>query len=681
MPDTPQPPIAAKVSTSSTYHAHTLVDEYAWLQDKNSPQTLEYLRAENAHTQAATAHTQALREQLFAEMKGRIKEADAEVPARRGGFLYYTRTEAGRQYPIHCRKPFPDGPEQLLLDVNTLAEGHSYCKVGAFEPSPDGNLLAYSVDTTGAIVFALFVKDLRTGETLLGGTPNVAYGAAWANDNRTLFYTTFDDAHRPHKLHRHTLGDDPAGDAQLFHEPDEAFHLYLGKSRSDAFLLMTLRSGTTSEVHYLSADDPGGDLAVIEPRRHRVEYYADHHGDRFLIRTNDDGAENFKLMAAPVARPGRAHWRELLPHRPDTLLDAMAVFADYLVLAERRGGLQQLRISDPDAVSNARYVEFPEPVYTIWEEENYEYGARELRFGYSSLVTPPSVIDYDMASGAWQLRKQEEIPSGYDATLYRSERIAAPAADGALVPISLVYRADLRDSGPSKLLLYGYGSYGYTIDPAFSASRLSLLDRGWIFAIAHIRGGSDLGRAWYESGRLLHKKNSFGDFIASAEHLIARGYTTPERLAIQGASAGGLLMGAVVNARPELFGAVVAQVPFMNVIAAITDPSLPLTVIEYEQWGNPEREDEFGYMLSYSPYENIRPAAYPPMLVTGGLNDLQVPYWDPAKWVARLRATKTDANPLLLQMNMEAGHGGASGRYDHLKETAQIYAFLIDTLE
>jgi oligopeptidase B len=656
------------------------VDEYAWLADKGDEQTLAYLRAENAYTEATTAHTSELRERLFAEMKARIKETDADVPARRGAFLYYTRTEAGRQYPIHCRKPFPDGPEQVLLDVNAVAEGHSYCKLGAFEPSPDGNLLAYTVDTTGAIVFSLFVKDLRTGEVLLGGTPNVAYGAAWANDNRTLFYTTFDDAHRPHKLHRHTLGDDPAHDALLFHEPDEAFHLYLGKTRSDAYLLMTLRSGTTSEVHYLAADAPGGSFAPIEPRRHRVEYYTDHHGDRFLIRTNDD-AENFRLMAAPVASPGREHWRELVPHRPDTLLAAMSSFASYLVLAERKGGLQQLRISDPDAVSNVRYVEFPEPVYTIWEEENYEYGAREFRFGYSSLVTPPSVVDYDMESGAWHLRKQEEIPSGYDASLYRSERIAAAAPDGALVPISLVYRADARGDGPGKLLLYGYGSYGYTIDPAFSASRLSLLDRGWIFAIAHIRGGSDLGRAWYENGRLLHKKNSFGDFIACAEHLAVQGYTTPERLAIQGASAGGLLMGAVVNARPDLFGAVVAQVPFMNVIAAMTNPDLPLTVIEYEQWGNPGRKDEFDYMLSYSPYENIEPKDYPPMLVTGGLNDLQVPYWDPVKWVARLRAAKTDSNPLLLQMYMEAGHGGSSGRYDHLKETAQIYAFLVDTIE
>jgi oligopeptidase B len=674
------PPIAKIVPHTFEHLGRTFVDNYAWLQDKADPEVIAYLEAENAYARASLRPTEPLQEQLYQEMRGRIQEDDWGVPERRGEYFYYWRMQAGQQYRLFCRKHgSPEAAEEVLLDENALAEGQSYCRVLVFEPSPDQNWLAYSVDTTGARVFDLYVKNLHTGEQVSGPIPNTAWAVAWAGDSDTLFYTVFDAAHRPFKLFRHIPGTDPQDDALVYHEPDDAFSIYIGRTRSGAYLLLTIASQSTSEVRYLPAGQPAGEFQVIHPRQHWLEYYVEHHGDRFLIRTND-GAENFKLMETPVAAPAKANWRDILPHRPDTLVETVSAFRDYLAVVERRDGLRRIRISAPDGVSNVDHVSFPDPVYAVWIGDNPEFETPLLRFAYSSLVTPESTVDYDMAARTWEVKKRQEIPSGYDASQYASERLYAAAPDGAQVPISLVYRQGLKRDGSQPLLLEGYGAYGFSFEPSFDARRLSLLDRGFVYAIAHIRGGSDLGRAWYEQGRLMHKKNSFTDFIACAEHLAAQGYTAPDHLAIMGASAGGLLMSAVTTMRPDLFKAVVALVPFTNVITAMLMPDLPLTVVEYEQWGHPDDAQAFDYMLSYSPYENVEARAYPHILAKGGLNDLQVPYWDPAKWVAKLRAHKTDANRLLLVTNMGAGHSGSSGRYDHLREDAQVYAFLIDTL-
>lgn len=705
MPIPPQPPIAKIIPHTTTHLRWTLDDPYAWLQDPSDPQVIAYLEAENAYAQAMLQPTEPLQEQLFLEMRGRIKEDDNSAPQMRGEYWYYVRFAAGQQYRIFCRKRGSlQAAEEILLDENALAVGHSYCRVQTFEPSPDHQLLAYSVDTTGSRVFDLYVKDLRSGVQLAGPIPQVAWTAAWASDNLSLFYTVFDEAHRPYQLFRHTLGE-TVPDSLIYHETDDAFNLRITRTRSGEYLLLTINSHSTSEVRFLPASQPNAALTVIQPRQHWLEYYAEHHGGRFLIRTNDQ-ARNFKLVEAPVSSPGKEHWREILPHRADTLVESVLAFRQHLVVCERRQGLKQIRISDPDGLTNVRYVTFPEPVYTYVAEMfvgtfNPEFDTELLRFEYSSLVTPDSTVDYNLRTGAWEVKKQMEIPSGYDPSLYRSERLLATAPDGAQVPISLVYRVGVGTTrveqttkvepatgrsplppmiGGAPLLMEGYGSYGFSSDPDFDTRRISLLERGFIYAIAHVRGGSELGRDWYEAGRLMHKKNTFSDFIACAEHLIDQGYTTPERLAMIGGSAGGLLVSAVLNLRPDLFKAALALVPFTNVITAMLMPDLPLTVIEYEQWGNPGDAQAFEYMLSYSPYENVDAKTYPAILARAGLNDLQVPYWDPAKWVARMRAHKTDPNPLLLLTNMAAGHSGSSGRFDHLREDAQNYAFLLTQL-
>jgi oligopeptidase B len=677
---TVRPPVAREAQHETALHGEVRVDPYYWLRDRSNPDVLAYLDAENAYVEQVLGHTRELQERLYGEMRGRIKETDEQVPERVGDYFYYSRTEEGKQYPIFLRKQGSlDAPEEVLLDQNALAEGESYCRLGAFEVSPDHSLLAYSLDTSGAESYTLYVKDLATGELLPDRVPNTYYGVEWANDNRTIFYNVLDEAMRPYKLFRHTVGSDPSEDALVYHEQDEAFFLSISKTRSKKFLLITLESHMTTEVRYAPADEPGDEFRVIHPRQHGMEYAVHHHGDRFLIVTNDD-AKNFRLMETPVATPSKEFWRDLIPHRPGVLLDGMDAFAGHLAIYERENGLQRIRITGPRG-EEPRYVEFPEPVYTYKAGPNEEFEKSVLRFTYASLVTPNSVVDYDMQAGTWELRKQDEIPSGYDPELYRSERTMATAPDGTQVPVSLVYPKDAARDGRSPLLLYGYGSYGYSIDPGFASSRLSLLERGFVFAIAHIRGGSELGRGWYEQGKLLRKKNTFTDFIACAEHLIAQGYTSPDRLAIMGASAGGLLMGAVTNARPELFKAVVAKVPFVDVINTMTDPSLPLTVTEWEEWGDPLHDRRyFEYMLSYSPYDNVERKGYPHMLLTAGLNDPRVSYWEPAKLTAKLRATKTDGNLLLLKTDTESGHGGPSGRYDYLKEIAFEYAFLLEVL-
>jgi oligopeptidase B len=685
-------PVAQKTPFTFQKHGRTFTDDYAWLQDKDDPKVVAYLEAENAYARAELQHLAPLQEQLFQELRGRIQEDESSAPERRGDYFYYSRMQPGQQYRLFCRKHGSlEAAEEVLVDENALAKGHAYCRVFLFEPSPDHTLLAYSVDTTGAWVFDLYLKDLRSGALLAEPIPQTAYSAAWASDSRTLFYTLFDDAHRAFKLMRHTVGADSSEDVLVFHEADDAFSVDIRRTRNSAYLLLTLRSHTTTEVRYLPADQPAAEFRLVHPRQHWLEYYVEHHGDRFLIRSNEN-AENFQLAEAPATDPRKANWRLLLPHRADTLIEDIEAFRSHLVVVERHDGLRRIRLSDPDGVSNSRYVAFPEPVYTVGLQDNHDYDAAELRFEYSSLVTPKSTVDYGLATGSWTVRKQQQIPSGYDPTRYESQRVQATASDGAQVPISLVYRKDLVtiDSptqpqgfaldGSHPLLLDGYGSYGYSREPNFDSARLSLLDRGFVYAIAHVRGGSELGRAWYEQGRLMHKKNTFTDFIACAEQLIALGYTSPQHLAITGRSAGGLLVSAVANMRPDLFSAVAAGVPFTNVITAMLTPDLPLTVVEWEQWGHPDDPQAFDYMLSYSPYENITAQAYPHIFAKAGLNDLQVPYWDPTKWVARLRAHKTDGNRLLLLTNMEAGHGGASGRYDTLRETAEVYAFLIDTL-
>ena len=672
-----EPPTARAVPRVQTVHGESRIDEYHWLRNREDPEVIAHLEAENRYTEQVMRHTEGLQELLYQELRGRIRESDLSVPTREDGWLYYSRTEAGAQYPIFCRRrDGADAAEEVLLDLNQLAAGHEYFRMGAFEVSPDHRLLAYSADTTGAEAFTVFVKDLATGELFPESIAGASPSAAWANDSRTLFYVLLDETRRPSRLFRHEVGSNPVEDALVHHEADDAFFLDVNRSRSRRYLVVELASHSTSEVRYLSADEPAGELRTVEPRRHGIEYTVTHHGDRFYIVTNDE-APNFRLVSAPVTDPGRQSWTAVLPYRPEIKLDAADAFERFLVLWERRDGLRQLRVLEL-ATGEEHLVAFPEPVYAVRPNENPEFESSVYRFSYTSLVTPNSVVDYDLSERTWTVRKQTEVLGGYDPSRYRSERVFAVAPDGTRVPVSLVYRLPLERDGGRPLLLQGYGSYGYSFDPAFSSNALSLLDRGWVVAIAHIRGGEEMGRAWYESGKLLHKRNTFTDFIAAAEHLVAEGYTSPDRLAINGGSAGGLLMGAVTNMRPDLFRAVVAEVPFVDVVNTMLDATLPLTVIEYDEWGNPENPAYYEYIRSYSPYDNVASRDYPHILVTAGLNDPRVAYWEPAKWTARLRARKTDRNRLLLKTNMGAGHGGASGRYDHLREVAFKYAFLLD---
>ena len=673
------PPVARVECRAHTLHGDTRIDEYFWLRDRSDPEVIAYLEAENRYTAAVMRPTEALQEQLYREMRGRIKETDLSVPERVDDYFYYTRTEAGGQYPIFCRRRGSlDAPEEVLLDQNPLAAEHAYFKLGVREVSPDHRLLAYSVDISGAEDFTLYIKDLSTGRLLAETIGNTSPGVTWANDSRTLFYTLLDHARRPGRLYRHTVGTSPTTDVLVYFEPDESFFLDINRTRSRRYLLLDITSHSTSEVRFLDAEDPEGDFRVVQPREAGVEYSVEHHDERFFITTNDS-APNFRLVHTPVASPSKANWSPVLPYRPDIKLDETDAFRSHLVVYERQAGLRQIRVID--LISGEEHlVPFPEPVYTLRTHENPEFETTLLRFTYTSLVTPASVVEYDMAQRTWLVRKQTEVRGGYDPSLYRSERVFATAPDGQLVPISLVYRAPLQLNGERPLLLNGYGAYGLSYDPSFSSNTLSLLDRGFVMAIAHVRGGEELGRPWYEGGKLLNKRSTFTDFIACAEHLVAAGYSSPDRLVINGGSAGGLLMGAVTNLRPDLFRVVLADVPFVDVVNTMLDASLPLTVIEYDEWGNPGDKAAYEYIRSYSPYDNIEAKNYPHMLVTAGLNDPRVAYWEPAKWTARLRARKTNANRLLLRTNMGAGHGGASGRFDFLREIAFKYAFMLDVL-
>jgi oligopeptidase B len=661
-------------------HGHTRIDNYYWLRERENPEVIAYLEAENSYTKAILKDTELLQETLFREMKGRIQETDLSVPVKMGDYYYYTRTEEGKQYDIHCRKQGSmDGKEEIILDVNQLAGQSPYCAIGVFEPSPNHQLLAYSVDLAGNETYTLYVKDLFTGQLLPDAIPATYYSLAWANDNKTLFYNVLDVALRPYQLRRHILGTPAHDDVTIYQEDDARFFLNVTKSKDDVYLLLVLNSKESDEVRFLSADNPTGEFQPIHPREHKVEYGAEHHRGRFYIFTNADGAQNFKIVTAPVDNPGRANWTDLLPYDPAIKIDGLEVFRDHLVIYQRQEGLRQIRIGDLNS-NEYHLIQFPEPVYSAWGGHNPEFDNQMLRFHYTSLVTPESVFDYDMVTRMRILKKQHPVLGGYDPEQYTSERLWAKAEDGTRIPISLVYKKGARDRGRAPLLLYGYGSYGHSIDPYFSSNRLSLMDRGLIYAIAHIRGGGEMGRPWYESGKYLSKRNSFTDFIACAEHLIAQKYTSPEQLVALGGSAGGLLMGAVATLRPDLFQGVIADVPFVDVVTTMSDPTIPLTVTEYEEWGNPENEAYYHYMLSYSPYDNVEAKTYPNLMATAGLNDPRVQYWEPAKWVAKLRATKTDDNLLLLRTNMGAGHGGASGRYDFLREVANDYAFFLKVL-
>jgi oligopeptidase B len=672
----PVPPLARQVPHTITHLSHTWDDPYTWLNNKEDPQVIAYLEAENAYAKAKLSHTQALQETLYQEMYGRIKEDDSTYPQQKDSYEYYWRVQAGQQYRLYCRRPTGTTAEQVLVDENRLAEGHSYCRVFSVAISPDNTRLAYTVDLTGAWVFSLVILEMATGSVLSEGIDNVAWSIAWAADSRTIFYSVFNEAHRSARIMRHVAG---AGtpDVLVHDEPDDSMETGIALTNDGQYLLLTMESMSTTEVRFLEAHQPEENFRMVEPRRPWHEYYVEHHQGTFYIVSNHE-ALNFQVFRTPAATPSQANWQIFVPHRDDVLIQGVTAYHHHLVFSGRRDGLPALYVVPTHTGEQAHFVQFPDPVYHVVLTAPLEYRTTQLRLTYDSLVIPQSTIDYDMASRAWHVRKVQEIPSGFDSGQYVSERHYAQAADGALVPISLAYRRGTPLGPQTPLLLYGYGAYGYSLPVSFQHERISLLDAGFVFALAHVRGGSEKGRAWYENGRLMHKKNSFTDFIACAEYLISQGYTSPRRLCAEGGSAGGLLMAAVANLRPDLFHAIVALVPFTNLITAMLDPDLPLTVIEYEQWGNPQHAEAFDYMRSYSPYDNIEPKAYPHIYAKAGLHDLQVPYWDPAKWVARLRATKTDASDLLLVTNMGAGHSGASGRYNRLREVAEQYAFLID---
>jgi oligopeptidase B len=671
------PPIAKKAPTTLEHFGDKRIDDYYWLRDRHDPDVLAYLEAENRFTLQAMKETEGLQQELYQEMLGRIQEDDADVPHPRGSFLYYNRSEKGKAYPIHCRRVSPEAPEEVLLDENELAAGYEYFSVGNFEVSPDERLVAYSVDTEGNEVYVTRVRNLETGEDFPDALQDSYYTLAWANDNRTLFFVTLDAAKRPYRVWRHELGQ-PRSEL-VFEETDERFEIEVSKSRDGRYIFIESESKVTSEIRFISADSPREDFKVVWERRQDVLYEVEAHGDEFYILTNDE-AQEFRLLKVGANDPSRQNATEVLAARPGITLEGIDAFRDFLAIYERDHGVPRIRIESVPS-GEIHYVSFDEPAYTLGIAPNAVFDSNRLRFTYTSLVTPSSMFEYDVETRRRELLKQIPV-IGYDADQYSSERIEATARDGAAVPISLVYRKGFVANGKAPLLLYGYGSYGLRSDPVFRSERVSLLDRGFVFAIAHIRGGSDLGRAWYETGKLLTKQNTFTDFIDCAEHLIEHRYTSADRLAIQGGSAGGMLMGAVVNMRPDLFKAVVAQVPFVDMLTTCLDPTLPLTIGEYEEWGNANQEQFYRYMRSYSPYDHVKAQQYPRMLVTAGLNDPRVSYWEPAKWVAKLRAAKSDGNLLVLKTNLGAGHFGASGRYGRLKETAFITAFILKaTLE
>ena len=674
--DRPQPPVARVEEHVEHLHGDRRADPFHWMRDRDNPGVIAYLEAENAYTAAMTAHTAPLQEQLYQEMLARIKEDDSTVPVRRGDWLYYSRTEKGKAYPIYCRARADDAElrEAVFFDQNAEAAGHEYYQLGDLEVSPDHRWLAILEDTSGYEDFTLRVRDLVTGAWLSDRVEKLGYGLAWASDSRTLFYLTTDDAKRAERVWRHALGADRSADVQVFHDPGVLNNVGVHRARSGAYIVITSSSFTDGEVWLVDAARPESAPQRVRERRADVEYDVEP-GDGWLYICTNHEAPNFKVMRAPLDAP--SDWQEWLPHRPEAFVEGVHVFRRFVVVQERQRGLRTLRITDLER-GDTHYIDFPQAAYGLQVGTNPEFDTGTLRFTYSSLATPDTVYDYDLRGRTLTVRKKDDVLGGYDESAYAIERLEATARDGTRVPVSLVYRTPFVRDGSRPLLLYAYGSYGYTVEPTFSSARASLLDRGFVFAIAHVRGGQEMGRAWYDDGKMMKKMNTFTDFIDVAEHLVRERYTARDRLAAHGGSAGGLLMGVVANLRPDLFRTIVADVPFVDVVNTMLDASIPLTAQEWLQWGDPHELDSYRYIRSYAPYENVAPQAYPRLLVTSGLNDPRVAFWEPVKWVAKLRATKTDTRPLLLKMNMGAGHGGASGRYERLRETAFRWAFVID---
>jgi oligopeptidase B len=677
------PPKAKKISKTLQCHGHLRQDPYFWLNDRKNPEVTAYLDAENNYTKTQLSHTEIFQQQLFEEMKGRIKEDDASVPYFKNGYFYYHRFVTGGEYPVYCRKMGAlDADEEILLDVNELGKNEGYFQVGGLGVSEDGQLLCYAADNVGRRIYNLCWKDLRTGENLTDVLRDTTGNFVWANDNCTVFYSKQDpETLRSHRIYRHQLGHSQQDDVLVYEETDDTFTCHVKKSKSKFFIFIASQSTVSSEYHFAPADDPSQPFLIVQDRTRNLEYDVEHARDEFFILTNAQGADNFKLVKTSVAQPGIANWEDVIPHRENVFLEGFELFNNHLVLEERFNGLTRLQVRSWDG-NQKHYIKMDEPTYTVWSGYNPEFYTQILRFGYNSLVVPNTTYDYNMVTREKSLLKQQEIVGGYDPEEYQSERCWAVASDGTDVPISLVYKKKLfQKTGQNPLLLYAYGSYGYSTDPTFSSSRLSLLERGFIYAIAHVRGGQELGRYWYEQGKMLQKKNTFSDYISCAEYLIKEKYTAPERLFGMGGSAGGLLMGTVINWRPELFKGVVAAVPFVDVVTTMLDESIPLTTGEFDEWGNPKDRTYYDYMLSYSPYDNVHPQNYPNLLVTTGFHDSQVQYWEPAKWVAKLRESSKGESVILLHTNMDAGHGGASGRFRALRELAMDYAFILDLSE
>jgi len=678
-----------------TIHGHTRVDNYYWLKERENPEVIDYLKAENAYLEAMMKHTEPLQDQLFKEITGRIKQDDMSVPVKHHGYWYYTRFEEGMEYPLYCRKPAKAGDnpaiisnevahssadEQVLLDGYEMSKGYAFFDVGGYSISPDNRLIAYSIDTVSRRQYQIFFKEIASGKMFSEVIQNTSGNMVWANDNKTVFYSVKDESLRSCRIMRHEIGTDPKDDVEVYYEDDATFYAFVSKTKSEKYIVIILESTLTSEIRFIDADRPKDEFRVFNPRQHDLLYGVGHYGDYFYILTNADGARNYKIMRTPVGATEKANWEEVIAHREDVLIEDYDIFNDFLVIEERCQGLVNLRVMSWDGKTDY-YINFGEPAYTVETSANPEFDTHHLRYIYTSMTTPATVYQYDMVEKKAELLKRQEVVGGFNPSDYVTERLMAPAKDGVMVPISLVYRKGLVKNGDNPLVLYGYGSYGNSMDAYFSISRLSLLDRGFVWAITHVRGGEEMGRWWYEDGKLLKKKNTFTDFIACGEYLIKEGFTNSRKMFAMGGSAGGLLVGAVANMAPELFRGIVAQVPFVDVVTTMLDDSIPLTTGEYDEWGNPNEKEYYDYILSYSPYDNVEAKDYPAMFVSTGLHDSQVQYWEPAKWVAKLRELKTDDNPLYLKTDMDYGHGGASGRFEPFHEVAMEYAFILDILE
>ena len=678
-----------------TIHGHTRVDNYYWLKERENPEVIDYLKAENAYLEAMMKHTEPLQDQLFKEITGRIKQDDMSVPVKHHGYWYYTRFEEGMEYPLYCRKPAKAGDnpaiisnevahssadEQVLLDGYEMSKGYAFFDVGGYSISPDNRLIAYSIDTVSRRQYQIFFKEIASGKMFSEVIQNTSGNMVWANDNKTVFYSVKDESLRSCRIMRHEIGTDPKDDVEVYYEDDATFYAFVSKTKSEKYIVIILESTLTSEIRFIDADRPKDEFRVFNPRQHDLLYGVGHYGDYFYILTNADGARNYKIMRTPVGATEKANWEEVIAHREDVLIEDYDIFNDFLVIEERCQGLVNLRVMSWDGKTDY-YINFGEPAYTVETSANPEFDTHQLRYIYTSMTTPATVYQYDMVEKKAELLKRQEVVGGFNPSDYVTERLMAPAKDGVMVPISLVYRKGLVKNGENPLVLYGYGSYGNSMDAYFSISRLSLLDRGFVWAITHVRGGEEMGRWWYEDGKLLKKKNTFTDFIACGEYLIREGFTNSRKMFAMGGSAGGLLVGAVANMAPELFRGIVAQVPFVDAVTPMLDDSIPLTTGEYDEWGNPNEKEYYDYILSYSPYDNVEAKDYPAMFVSTGLHDSQVQYWEPAKWVAKLRELKTDDNPLYLKTDMDYGHGGASGRLEPFHEVAMEYAFILDILE